>query len=222
MKNPLTSLDEIVWKQFEKVTQYAHRNYGWDKYDLATRCSSLVTCSLLGGGMYMAIANYSTGNFVRGSLSLVSFAAMGVSIDILSKYLHNQWRKNETEELTNTGATREPTFTSVRPAMLSIPPVLYGLGISMAAGNNFLGDEQFYNEQYRAAATLGCLMAGTMGVGFVATWYFDDQMMTPPSLKKSLWKALWSYVTRPFSTAAQKPVEQPISDYITANIVAKH
>ncbi len=30
MANPLTSLDELIWKQFEKVTQYAHKNYGWD------------------------------------------------------------------------------------------------------------------------------------------------------------------------------------------------
>jgi len=28
MKNPLTSLDELVWEQFEKVTQKAHKELG--------------------------------------------------------------------------------------------------------------------------------------------------------------------------------------------------
>lgn len=31
MRNPLTSLDELVWKQFEKVTIAAEKRFGWDK-----------------------------------------------------------------------------------------------------------------------------------------------------------------------------------------------
>jgi|SRR3989338_9204905 len=52
MTNPLTSLDELIWKQFEKVTQYAHKEYGWDKYDLAHVIDSVSGVVAVGTGTY--------------------------------------------------------------------------------------------------------------------------------------------------------------------------
>jgi len=58
MKNPLTSLDELIWQQFEKVTQYAHKEYGWNKYDLSRWCDNAAALSLVGMGTYSALQGF--------------------------------------------------------------------------------------------------------------------------------------------------------------------
>lgn len=50
MKNPLHSLDELVWKQFAKITEKAHQRYGRNGYDLAEAAFLGTSLSLAGTG----------------------------------------------------------------------------------------------------------------------------------------------------------------------------
>ena len=58
MTNPLTSLDELIWQQFEKVTVAANKRLGWNKYDLATASSGAASVSALGSGLYSGIYGF--------------------------------------------------------------------------------------------------------------------------------------------------------------------
>ena len=67
MRNPLTSLDELIWKQFEKITIAANKRLGWSKYDLANITQNISTVSYFGMGGYTAL--YLPFNLVVYSLS---------------------------------------------------------------------------------------------------------------------------------------------------------
>ena|SRR3989338_2927690 len=214
MQNPLTSLDELIWQQFEKVTRYAHKNYGWDKYDLAEICNSATAFSLLGGGIYDAIATYSQGGLLRGTVAALAYTAVSITLKNFGKDTINKWRKSDLKEFLATGAIREPTFSGIRPAMLSMPTILYGVSALAAAGNNILGDKNFYDGQYRAAVTLGFFMEGTALVSFVSLWYFEGQLFTPSSAKRPFWKTTYERIKNKFSPKPTlEPAAEPISKY---------
>lgn len=48
----LTELDQAIWKQYEKVTQYCNKEYGWNKYDLMRKANSGAAAFSFGEGVY--------------------------------------------------------------------------------------------------------------------------------------------------------------------------
>jgi hypothetical protein len=107
MTNPLTTLDELIWKQFEKVTIAANKKWGWDKWDLAMTTDYLYCAGFACSGVYVALY----GVFAREP-SIALLGAAGAAISPLGYSIQkekNRYFKNrEWKQLVETGATAEP------------------------------------------------------------------------------------------------------------------
>jgi len=58
MINPLTSLDELILKQYEKVTVKANKELGWSKYDLARLSTDYAATLYVGTGIYFFMGGF--------------------------------------------------------------------------------------------------------------------------------------------------------------------
>src|SRR3989344_4714863 len=91
MQNPLVTLDEIIWKQFEKVTVKANKNLGWNKYDLARitdTAANLVTFTSFGvyTSIYGLLDNSPMNVIVGGFSTMWGFVG------------NNLWQKRNNED----------------------------------------------------------------------------------------------------------------------------
>ena len=78
----LTELDEYIWKQYEKVTQYCHKEYGWNKYDLASKTLAGETASLSGSSTYIFL----TGIEGNDTIAITGGAVVGL-VTVSNHYL---------------------------------------------------------------------------------------------------------------------------------------
>ncbi len=178
MNNPLTSLDEIIWKQFEQVTQYAHRNYGWDKYDCKQITDSLSGVAVLGLGIYNILLGYNLDDrFIQSGYiaSGVIYSAGGISLHYFSKKVNETCRKREVKKIIQNRATQQPSFTSARP-----------FGIAMGMGLVFNGIDFLISNDFKTRL-IGLIMlpGGAYWEFSMASSYFRSQLLTPPSIKRS-------------------------------------
>ncbi len=208
MKNPLTSLDELIWKQFEKVTQYAHKNYGWDKYDLTNVMETAASGLMIGYGTYVVTAATMANSFSRSigyAFLGTGTGLLGIIFGSLSRRRNENERAKELQKLLQTGAASKPHYTAIRPAAL--------LGFTYIATQGLLGD-RLKNENLNMAFDLA-LITGNLGIYFfTVASYFKDQIMTPPSAKKPFWKTLYQQAANRLKPKpALQPVEDPAGKY---------
>ncbi len=205
MTNPLTSLDELIWKQFEKITVAANKRLGWNKYDLAQIADTGNGISYAGIGVYGLIAGLSGERYQWMLLSFAICLPFGVVYHKASQQKNKRKYDEEVNLLVRTGAARTPTMDPERPLQLAVGGFMFGLGISALSGYY----PTFFSAQGNYLWGMLSALAGTGHLSMVSANYFRSQIMIPPSTKKSIWKALADYVTKPFHQAAPQPVEVP-------------
>lgn len=207
MTNPLTSLDELIWKQFEKVTQYAHKNYGWDKYDCAQVTSTAAGGSMVGYGVYSVLAAVATDSFPYS----IVFVSVGVACGIMgtifpsyAKKIHEEERRKELKKLLNKGAVEIPRYTARRPVGLLIALDLAAHGIPGKSASNNEG----------VALHLAVLTGAFYISSLIGTSYFRDQIPMPPSTKKLFWKTMYQKIADKFKLKpALQPSKEPAAKY---------
>src|SRR3989344_1343933 len=128
MQNPLVTLDEIIWKQFEKVTIKANKSLGWNKYDLARITNTAANLAYTTYGVYELL-------YGLGNNSLLDMTVGGVVIPlgyILNK--RNQKILNKDEEIEvryieRNGAPMQPLYDPFRPTIgiLGLFPIVMGI-----------------------------------------------------------------------------------------------
>ncbi len=208
MNNSLTSLDELVWKLFEKITVAANKSLGWDKYDLVQIADDTTAVAGIGYGTYMVLCGLALNQYSPAQAGYLAMGAVCFSFSSafipLSRKMNKSYREKEVREILRTGVCKKPSFKPLRPFAILLAPALIGKSYHSTP---------YANEGVNTALDLALLTGGVMWESSIVSSYFNSQIMTPPSRKMSLWGTLWSYVTKPFSTVTPKPVEQPVSDY---------
>lgn len=216
MQNPLTSLDELVWKQFEKVTQYAYKNYGWDKWDLTNIVDQAFCASYLGIGIFaseIGMQTYNPQHFLMAIVGIVGGITMSYGFNQKNKLS----REKEINSFLKKGATYKPYFDSFRPTALTIG--VTGIGVFLSRYSSLYNYPPLQKKgistnneilAYSLIGIAGCFCLIAMQISN----YFRTQLPTPPTKKKNLWKIVSDYVTKPFRSLGEKPVEAPtINNY---------
>ncbi len=214
MTNPLTSLDELIWKQFEKVTVAAEKRFGWDKWDLAQITIGAAAVSYLGTGLSTFFTGYKGNNTMLTGLGAIAIVG-SVGVYELGRYAFNLMRGVEKAEIKR-GTIWKPRFGSTRPFLYltSLSSICTGIyAPTIAAGKTPPQLPKISVNDFEYLSSL--LFLGTASLLFflTTTSYFITQLPRPPSTKKSLWQALADYVTKPFHNE-QQPAEVPISKYV--------
>lgn len=209
MTNPLTTLDELIWKQFEKVTVAAEKRWGWDKWDLDQGTKNIEMTLAIGAGVYFTGYGFEAKSiFPHGILGIAAITLAGLGFYAYNTIIPQQRRKDEVKEFLLTGAVYQPQFSSRRPTVLGL------------AGTSFLCGtiiETYYKTLVSLPTDhLMAIASFLIGAGLsthVAGEYFESQLPRPPSTaKKSLWQALADYVSKPFHKEPQ-PAEVPAAKY---------
>lgn len=208
MTNPLTTLDELIWKQFEKVTIAAEKRFGCDKWDLYQGTKNIEMTLVVGTGVYFTGYGFETKSiFPHGILGIAAIPLAGLGFYAYNAIIPQQRRKDEAKEFLLTGAVYQPQFSFQRPTILGM------------AGTSFLCGtiiETYYKTfaflpTYHLMAIASFLIGAGLSAHIVGE-YFESQLPRPPSAKKSLRQALADYVSKPFHKEPQ-PTEVPAVKY---------
>ncbi len=189
MTNPLTTLDELIWKQFEKVTVAANKRLGWDKYDLAQIADTVDGASLTGAGI-----SYFAQGILEEEVGYVAGGILGIYVGW--RCYRTSQRRNEKEyndeinSLAQTGAARIPTMKPWRPLLLAGGGIAFGLGIGIA------GFFAYYFPVLQSSLTpktylpmilssITCTLLGISTLSGISANYFRSQRMTAPATKEN-------------------------------------
>lgn len=203
LTDELTAVDEYIWKQHEKVTVKANKELGWNKYDLARMTLSIAEVSTLGVGVYLGIG---------GMISDAPLAiALGSSLTVsslfsyhLSKENLNQAEKVETEFLRSKAAPQQPQFSAFRPLKVGV-----GMYLLTRASFIFYESTDFFstNNENNSLGGIITSLLSSMILSNVASSYFRDQIMTPPTKKKPFWKTMYEKTVGKIKPAPQPQTE---------------
>ncbi len=211
LEDKLIQVDKFIWKGFEKVTQYAYKHGGYSKYDLAQVCDTASSIGITGYGVY-CFAEFYNFNHTLENLSWLGMA-MGAILTVAgyigystSKKYNLRTEETETNEILRTGAVRQPMFTFFRPLYsLCISTIVVGSMFKDQVPKMFKGTANEYYQIENLITTCFSFWC----YGNIGAQYFRSQIMQPPKAKKSVWKALYETVTKPFQKL--KPAPQPES-----------
>ncbi len=209
MTSPLASLDELIWNQFEKVTQYAHRNYGRDKWDLAHLANWATGVSFLGIGTYSSLMlNHST--TPTDQALYTTLGVLGLTAGMAGPYICNKLnqsrRKAELVQLIHDSSVKIPQFGWKRPLFMYL-----GM-LSMVAGGFYLQQETSLSK----TAGLLTLCSGFSWEFMASSDYFSTQFPKPPSTKKPFWKTTYEGIKNKFKPKPQlEPAAEPTPKYGT-------
>ncbi len=208
----LTELDEKIWKQYEKVTNYCNKEYGWNKYDLATRSALGSSISMLGAGVYMLIDGFQTSNMVYTTIGITA-SLLAIPFYHVRKKSYGRQEAAEIKLLENGGALVSPTSKPYRPFNFGFAAFFFS-----SAELRMLGDFPQSNEEQNTLMMCVGLAWGCYYVCYPSESYFKDQIMTPPKKKKSVLKTLYQKVTGKIQPAPQPQLEptkyQSIDDVV--------
>lgn len=209
----LDKLDDIVLRGYEKVSYWAYKKFGKDKYDLAQACDTTTALALAGERVYSFLLGYQTGGagymFLGGLLATVGYISQSAS-----KKTNERRRGRELQQIINTGAAQAPAnpFRSLRPLGLGgsvffiskgISHLVYGLEPPESLAT-MIGEKEYGNLN-----GLWDLAISIYFAGWTSASYFRDTTMFPPQKdRKPLWKRAIDYVTSPFRQKAPVPVEE--------------
>ena len=203
LENPLETLDEIILAQHEKVTQWAHKKYGWNKYDLARIADAAGSFAAFGAGVYSSIASalLKVPLLFGGGMSMI---VSGYSQYHLAKRVNDEKEKFETARIVNTGAGHKPSPSSLRPLLFIPTAIYYNLALSL------LSDDH----DFAKAGGLLFFCVGNWILGSTAASYFRDTTLTPPATKKNPLKQLYHAVMDYLApTPSLEPIKLPQSHY---------
>lgn len=206
LEEKLAKVDEKIWKQFERISDYAYRYFGYNKYDLARKCDNTAAIGLLSAAVYTGIV---------GTMSLPIGAGLlaGTAVLIPTSYIYyhcrtednNAGEKKEIELLLKTGAASAPNFGSDRPikiihstALLTAVAVSFRLLSPHVVGNQDL---------YENLGLFSEISYAFSCIGLCSAYYFRAQIMQPPKAKINPVKALYEKAVAHF-----RSVPQPVTN----------
>ncbi len=202
------SLDEFIWKQYAKGTNFMWEHFGETKYDLSRKCDTMATASFLGTAASAAYVN----TWVGGS-PIVGTFAVGFTLLAGGYYFVNKRINNFTEERDmDTDTPFAPTAEPFRPLLLGASIGLIHTGIEFP-GYVLQGATAESPEAMRQAADLltkigyGITSFGTGLASHASAEYFRDQL--PPTgnkERKGLFQGLKDYI----QSVGAEPVPVPI------------
>ncbi len=184
----LTSVDEKIWKQCEKVTNYTYKNIGYDQWDLAYITDTATIATEVGMGAYMAVEGLVNDKYslpLRGYLvSMGGLIGVGWPVTFLSFYMNNTTmvRERELNTLTQTGASPLPCYSSLRPLILGAAAILAGGGVYSFQQEGVT----LFEHLFGSISAFNSILLTSM----VASNYFKSQLPRPPAPKKSLWAVI--------------------------------
>ena len=212
MQNPLTSLDELIWKEFEKITQYAHKNYGWDKYDLATLTH--LSCSIAMAGMCTYASINEAIDHHYNTSAFTGFLIMPIAVHHQSqrKFCDNL-KEIESQTLKLTGAAVKYSFNPLRASL-----TLASLAASVF-GINYLTEAP---DTKKILEGLMIILGGAGFLGMQVSNYFITQLPNFPSTKKPFWRTTYEKIANKWKPKPQlEPATEPSSQYsLTDNLTA--
>ncbi len=185
----LTELDEAIWKQYEKVTQYCNKEYGWNKYDLATRAALGASISYFGASVYTLIYGFQTSNMISTTVGVMG-SLVGIRYDYSRKKDYEIEEAIEIRRFESDGAIPSPQSKPYRPLEFGLASFFFSF-----AGLRIFSDSQQSSEEHNALGTMISLALGIYFVFDASESYFLDQIMAPPKKKKSVLKTLYEKVT---------------------------
>lgn len=175
MQNPinaLTSLDELIWKQFEKITHYTDQEFGYNKWDLVHLTNEINYFSLFSSGVSFTYSSF---------VDHIPFAAFLGGISIASTILdyapnkkHLESKKQKENTLLHQGIIQQPQFSPYRPTILGIAVL------------NSLSLLYLDLEQPSLPLSISIFL-----LSYSARSYFIDQTPKPPTKKKIFFKTLY-------------------------------
>ncbi len=209
LESLLTKVDESIWKQYEKVTNWAYQNYGWSKYDLMKTSGMVQGISIFGVGVYLVMDGFN-----HSPISGLEVAA-GISLSIagiaISNYSHKQSKQLEQSEmdLACDGAATKPKFGIWNPLAILLYSSI-GLGIHYTSNSTYLPQDYVgIREEYQNIVTaIEILYLGNI-FSAVSFDYFSSQLPKPPKAKKSVWQALYEPVAKYLGKAVPVPEPKP-------------
>jgi len=203
----LTELDQYIWKQHEKVTNYCNKEYGWNKYDLARKMLAAETISNIGVGTYFSLGGFLGDNPTQSAIGAGLALIVGGVYSLRKKRLDNR-EEREINQILRSGATEQPTFSAIRPAFYLIETVFFGYLTSKFFLNQQVNPPESLTLSPEQYTNLGRLLGACVMLGLqfeICKDYFLDQIMTPPKKKKSVLKSLYEKATEKLQPA---PVPQ--------------
>lgn len=211
LESLLIKVDESIWKQYEKVTNWAYKNYGWSKYDLMKACGLAQGISIFGVGVYSVLNSFnrsppSAGEIIGG----ISLSTVGIA---LSNFTHKQSKQLEQSEmdLAVEGVATKPKFGIWNPLIISIYSSV-GLSTHYIWFNSINPSQDYIGtlgEFQNIATALEVLYWGYISTG-ISFDYFSSQLPKPPKAKKSVWWALYEPITKRLHKAI--PLPEPKSE----------
>ena len=205
----LTDLDEAIWEQYEKVTQYCNKEFGWDKYDLMKASSGLTSASFFGANFYMSLAGWQWDNPRLASVGTFG-AAVGIGLYYLNRSEINETEKKEVASLHN-GVIKKPIFGPKRPSLFTYNSIFYSYFLYRFATKQGFPDSLGLNTSLSSDENiLGALVSTSLlFLTFFGTCklYFSDQIPTPPQKKKSVLKTLYEKTIGKLQVAPQPQLE---------------
>ena len=204
----LTEIDEGIWKQYQKVNNYCHKEFGLDKYDLARKSNKSFLVSGVGFAGYGALENVlgsSPSHLVGDALGV---AATGFLYALFRDVLKS--REKEEQNLLKNGIVEVPRFKAWRPVF--IPIIALGIGTCIA---QFLGNfpvpeylPTLPQESYDRLEGLQSIFNSMWLLSNISCYYFADQVPTPPAKKKSVFNTLYEKVKEKIKSEPVPQLEQ--------------
>ena len=218
----LTEVDEAIWKQYEKVTNYCNREYGWNKWDLANIANGGRSASLLGMGVYETIFGLNNGTMYDLAIGAV-MGVLAVAGYNGRKKAYGSLEEKELKKLEKTGAAEPIQFNPYRPLFFGI-----SIWATYIAGSVFFGDSQdtflelnSYLGDNRTTIGLMYTTLSAYEIFFLSEKYFQDQIMTPPKKKKSVLKTLYEKLTGKIPAVPQLQPVKPNRYQSIDNVVGE-
>ena len=205
----LEELDEAIWKQYEKVTQYCNKEFGWNKYDLAQKSNTAFVAAFVGENIYWGLEGVlgsSPGTLIG---TIVNVSLGGFAFYSMRKNLHSQEKREESQ--LEEGIIFPPHRRFWRPLAFSFP-----LWKSAKSVYDFCGHKQLpeymnkiSHENYNLLEGLASACSALAIFFLLSATYFGDQIPTLPKKKKSFLKAIGEKITGKISDVPQlEPVKE--------------
>lgn len=162
MKNPLTTLDELLYRQFEGITKATHEMFGWTKNSLANLTDIIASVSITGAGTLLASEGFATKKLYT-LYSGCFFAFYGL-INYLS--VKNS-EEEKTKKVDSSKYAEQIKFKPYRPMVVLMSNLVAGLELVYTIKNFKIGDS--------AVVPLVIFMGTNYFTFSIFSSYFQDQ-----------------------------------------------
>lgn len=215
----LNAVDEAVWRKYETVTQYFHKEFGWDKFDLARKANGAYLAAAVGNGFYEGLEGALGSSSINYATAGILLALPGM-VYAINRLALNYEEKEERSSLERLGVAEIPRAHAWRPIFGALLPLL---GIAAYFGNDKVPEHLSLSlESYKRIEGLQFICSNLQHFFVFSYFYFTDQVLTPPTKKKSILKTLYEKVAGKFQVSPQpelQPTQRQLSQESSLDII---